>query len=307
VKNQKGRNNMAKVKLKSIKLPNGETLGYREREGGDKIVLLVHGNMVSSKHWDLVLEHMDETYKLYAVDLRGHGISSYNKPIDSLKDFSEDLKLFVDLLGLKKFSLVGWSMGGGVSMQFAANHSNYVDKLVLLASVSTRGYPFYKVDEYGQPILTERLKTKEEIAQDTARYIPITNAYKNRDKEFLRQLFNLTMYTHNQPSPDRYEAYLEDVLTQRNLLDVYYALIHFNISHHHNGIVEGTGEVDFITSPTLVIWGENDLIVTKPMQEEILEDLKVVEKFTILPNTGHSPFIDNLEGFLKELYSFLGT
>jgi pimeloyl-ACP methyl ester carboxylesterase len=294
-----------KVELKSVKLPNGETLGYREREGGDKVVLLVHGNMISSKHWDLVFENMDETYKLYALDLRGQGVSSYNKPINSLKDFSEDVKLFVDALGLQKFSLVGWSMGGGVSMQFAADYPHYVEKLVLLASLSTRGYPLYKVNENGQPVWTERLKTKEEIAQDTARSVPISNAYKNKDKEFLRQLFNLTMYTHNQPSPERYEAYLDDVLTQRNLLDVYYAMNRFNISRKHNGLVEGTGEVERITAPTLIIWGENDLIVTKTMQEEIVEDIGENATVTVLPDAGHSPLVDNLEGLLKEVENFL--
>jgi pimeloyl-ACP methyl ester carboxylesterase len=296
---------MRKVELKSVKLPNGETLGYREREGGDKVVLLVHGNMISSKHWDLVFENMDETYKLYALDLRGQGVSSYNKPINSLKDFSEDVKLFVDALGLQKFSLVGWSMGGGVSMQFAADYPHYVEKLVLLASLSTRGYPLYKVNENGQPVWTERLKTKEEIAQDTARSVPISNAYKNKDKEFLRQLFNLTMYTHNQPSPERYEAYLDDVLTQRNLLDVYYAMNRFNISRKHNGLVEGTGEVERITAPTLIIWGENDLIVTKTMQEEIVEDIGENATVTVLPDAGHSPLVDNLEGLLKEVENFL--
>jgi pimeloyl-ACP methyl ester carboxylesterase len=296
---------MGKIELKSVHLPNGETLGYRERKGGDKVVLLVHGNMISSKHWDLVFENMDESYKLYAVDLRGQGISTYNRRIDSLKDFSEDLKMFVDELGLQRFSIIGWSMGGGVSMQFASNYPDYVERLVLLASVSTRGYPFYQLDKYGQPILTERLKTKEEIAKDTRRTIPVLTAYKNRDKEFLRQLFNLTMYTHKQPSEERYDAYIDDVLTQRNLLDVYYALNRFNISLQHNGLVEGTGEAGCIHVPTLVIWGENDLVVTKKMQEEIVEDIGKNATFTILPNAGHSPLVDNLEGLLKEVENFL--
>jgi pimeloyl-ACP methyl ester carboxylesterase len=113
------------------------------------------------------------------------------------------------------------------------------------------------------------------------------------------------MYTRNQPSPERYEAYLDDVLTQRNLLDVYDAMNRFNISRKHNGLVEGTGEVERITAPTLIIWGENDLIVTKTMQEEIVEDFVDIAKFAILPNTGHSPLVDNLEGLLKELDHFL--
>ncbi|EIJ78299.1 3-oxoadipate enol-lactonase, alpha/beta hydrolase fold family protein [Bacillus methanolicus PB1] len=71
------------------------------------------------------------------------------------------------------------------------------------------------------------------------------------------------------------------MLTQRNLLNINFSLIHIN-SHHHYGVIEGTGEADYITSPTLVILGGSDLIVTKSLQEEILEDLKVVEKIYYL-------------------------
>ncbi|AMX83411.1 3-oxoadipate enol-lactonase [Geobacillus subterraneus] len=296
---------MKHVELKSVILPNGETIGYREREGGEKPVLLVHGNMVSSMHWDVLFERMDEVYKLYAVDLRGQGISTYNRPIQSLKDFSEDIKQLLDTLGLKKVSLVGWSMGGGVCMQFAADYPDQVEKLVLLASVSTRGYPFYKVDEQGQPILTQRLRTKEEIARDPLRSIPITDAYRKKDKHFLRQLFNVTMYVCHQPSPERYEAYLDEVLKQRNLLDVYYALNYFNISHFDNGLTDGSGEVDRITAPTLVVWGEHDVVVTKNMQDEIVHDFRGRAKFTVLPNAGHSPFTDNPNELLQQLQSFL--
>ena len=134
---------MAQVYLKKVELPNGETLGYREREGGHELVVLVHGNMTSSKHWDILLEQMPEEYKLYALDLRGFGSSTYHQPINSLKEFSDDLKLFVDALQLRDFTLVGWSTGGGVSMQYSADYPEHVKKLVLLASASTRGYPFY--------------------------------------------------------------------------------------------------------------------------------------------------------------------
>src|SRR3954452_2341820 len=87
---------MVSVTMKEVILPNGETLAYRERDGGELKVLLIHGNMTSSKHWDIVLDRMDAKYKLYAVDLRGFGNSSYKNPIMSIKDFSDDVKLFVD-------------------------------------------------------------------------------------------------------------------------------------------------------------------------------------------------------------------
>jgi len=39
-----------KVQYKQVDLPNGERISYREREGGEKKLLLIHGNMTSSKH-----------------------------------------------------------------------------------------------------------------------------------------------------------------------------------------------------------------------------------------------------------------
>lgn len=42
------------IHLKNVSLANGETLGYREREGGTEHLLLTHRNMTSSKHWDVL-------------------------------------------------------------------------------------------------------------------------------------------------------------------------------------------------------------------------------------------------------------
>ena len=100
------------IKLKEVNLPNNETLGYRIRKGGDKTLLLIHGNMTSSKHWDIFMENFNEDYTIIAPDMRGFGISTYNNTIDSISEFAEDLELFVQTLKLEKFDLMGWSTGG---------------------------------------------------------------------------------------------------------------------------------------------------------------------------------------------------
>src|SRR5690625_2557204 len=166
-----------KSELKKQKLCNGETLGYRERPGGEEVLLLIHGNQASSLQWEVLFENLDSLYKVYAVDLRGFGTSTYHTAIESMKDFSEDLKLFVDELGLDNFYLMGWSNGGGVAMQFAANYADYVQKLILLASLSTRGYPIYKSSE-----AEFRLKTKDEILNDQD-LKPVLEAINNRRSE----------------------------------------------------------------------------------------------------------------------------
>ncbi|MEC1721774.1 alpha/beta hydrolase [Schinkia azotoformans] len=290
------------ISLKTVMLANGETLGYRERDGGDRVLLLIHGNMTSSKHWDLVMEALPENFKVYAVDLRGFGISTYYKPIETIKDFSDDVKQFVDALALEYFSICGWSTGGAVAMQFTVDYPKAVNKIILLASASTRGYPFYSVNAFGQQV---RLTKKEEVLKDFTKAIPVLRAYQNRDKLFLRNMWDFVIYNNNKPNSARYEEYLEDMLTQRNLVDVYQALNLYNISGVPNGINEGTNQAKNINVPTLVLWGENDLVVSEKMTKEIVEDLGENATLKVLRNCGHSPLVDGLDQLVNEMVTFL--
>lgn len=293
------------VILNQVNIPNGETIGYRYRKGGEKILLLIHGNMTSSKHWDIFIDALDPKYTVYAPDLRGFGISTYNTPINSLDDFKEDLKLFVDEIGIKKFSLIGWSTGGGVCMVFAADYPEHVEKLVLLESVGTHGYPIFKKDVTGKPIIGEFLKTKEEIVQDPIQVLPILSAYKNKDKEMLKRIWEATIYTHNKPDDAKYEEYLEDMLTQRNLVDVDYALATFNISNEFNGVKHGDNRASKIKCPTLILWGENDSVVPRQMALDIKADIGNNATLIYLEKCGHSPLIDDLEQLVKVVENFL--
>src|SRR5690606_21246399 len=103
----------------------------------------------------------------------------------------------------------GWSTGGGVIMYFAIDYPEYVDKLILVESVGIKGYPMFRKDEKGHPILGEFLKTKEEIANDPVQVIPILNAYRDKNRDFLRIVWDSAIYTFNKPSEERYEKYLD--------------------------------------------------------------------------------------------------
>ncbi|MEK4078640.1 MULTISPECIES: intracellular short-chain-length polyhydroxyalkanoate depolymerase [unclassified Solibacillus] len=291
--------------LANVELSNGETLTYRKREGGDELVLLVHGNMTSSKHWDLLMESMDERFTIYAVDMRGFGESTYNKRITSIKDFSDDIKLFVDALELKNFTIIGWSTGGNVAMQFCADYPDYSKKLVLFASGSTRGYPFYSSNADGTPDLTKRLATIEQIEQDPVKTIPMQQMYDTKNRDGLKFVWNSVIYTQNQPDEARYEQYVDDMLTQRNLADVYHALNTFNISAVDNVVARGTNQVKDIHIPTFVLYGDRDFVVTGAMTTEIIEDFAGQAQIMKLANCGHSPLVDCLDETKEAIEEFI--
>ncbi|MFC4023308.1 alpha/beta fold hydrolase [Oceanobacillus longus] len=295
---------MIEVALKKVTLSNGESIAYREREGGKEVVILVHGNMTSSVHWDLVIENLSPNYKVYAVDLRGFGESSYESPIAAIKDFSDDLKLYVDELQLKNFALVGWSLGGTVCQQFCADYPSYCNRLFLLASGSSRGYPFYPLGEDGLPDINNRPKTLDQI-MDGDKTKMVQTAYDTLNYDFLKQVWDMSIYVNNQPDEERYQKYLEDMTTQRNLAECYHALNTFNISDGHNGLVAGENRVKDITIPVMIAWGEHDMVVTKQMTDELIEDFGDQAVNKELQGCGHSPLIDDLEQLLQTMEDFL--
>ncbi len=139
---------------------------------------------------------MQNQYHIYAIDLRGFGQSTYHRPIDSLRDFADDVKLWINELQLKEFSLMGWSMGGGVAMEFVASHKELVKNLILVESVGMKGYPIFKKDVNGQPIVSTLLKTKEEIAQDPVQIVPVLEAIKKDEQALLPNVMEyVNLYT----------------------------------------------------------------------------------------------------------------
>lgn len=293
------------VKFKKLNLNNGEQLAYRERSGGKQIIVLVHGNMTSSKHWDLLLESLPKKYKIYAPDLRGFGGSSYKSRINSLHDFAQDLKCFFDKLNLKNIILIGWSTGGGVAMDFTADNPEYIEKLILLESVGTKGYPIYKKDKNGKPIPGELLSTKEEIANDPVQVMPILDAYKNKDKKTMKMIWNNTIYTDNKPQPEKYNEYIEDMFTQRNLVDVDYALVHFNISNQETKLEKPEKKAQKINVPTLILYGDKDKVVSEQMAHDIDNDIGSNSKLVYLKGCGHSPLVDDLKQLKRKIINFI--
>ncbi|WP_302080428.1 alpha/beta fold hydrolase [Salinibaculum rarum] len=288
---------------KPVDLPNGERIAYREREGGEIPLVLLHGNMSSSAHWDVVFERMDDRFALYAMDIRGFGDSSYENPADSIAEFAEDVPLFADAVGLDDFHLWGWSAGSAIAMQVAADVPDRVRRLVLMAPPSTQGLPVFEKDENLQPTETV-LTSREELANDPVSVAPVLSALETSDAETMKEIWSQAIFVNEVPDQDRFDRYIEETLQQRCLLDIDYALVHFNISTEDNGIEPGTGEVTNIDSPTLVLRGEDDLVVSREMSERVTRDIEDA-RYVELEGCGHAPTVDDPERLLSDVEAFL--
>jgi pimeloyl-ACP methyl ester carboxylesterase len=107
-------------------------------------VLFVHGNVSSSLFWQPTMLALPEQYRPLAVDLRGFGETD-PEPVDAtrgLGDYADDLAALIEVLGLAPVHLVGWSMGGGVVLQYLAERlgTHGAASVTLVAPVSPFGF-----------------------------------------------------------------------------------------------------------------------------------------------------------------------
>ncbi|MGW2514143.1 alpha/beta fold hydrolase [Streptomyces scopuliridis] len=111
------------------------------KDGGEPVVF-IHGNVSSSAFWRTTLTTLPDRYRPIAVDLRGFG-GTDPLPVDAtrgLRDYADDLAALLTALKVDRVHLVGWSLGGGVAMQYLRDHPAAVRSLTLVNPVSPYGF-----------------------------------------------------------------------------------------------------------------------------------------------------------------------
>ncbi len=117
-----------------------ERIGDDAAAPADHTVVLIHGNVSSSLFWQELMQDLPSDLRVIAIDLRGFG-GTESLPVDAtrgVRDFSDDVHATLQALGIETAHFVGWSMGGGVVMQYALDHPTL--SLTLQAPVSPYGF-----------------------------------------------------------------------------------------------------------------------------------------------------------------------
>jgi pimeloyl-ACP methyl ester carboxylesterase len=112
---------------------HGHRVSYRTA-GSGPVVLLIHGIAGTSEQWADVAPVLAEDYTVVAPDLLGHGNSA--KPIGdySLGAYAVSLRDLLIVLGQRRATVVGHSLGGGIAMQFAYEYPVFCERLVVVSS-----------------------------------------------------------------------------------------------------------------------------------------------------------------------------
>jgi pimeloyl-ACP methyl ester carboxylesterase len=101
-------------------------------EGKGKEILCVHGITANSRFWDCMASALAPHHRVIAMDLRGRGLSEKPPTGYSIKHHCKDIAALMDDQGLERPVVMGHSLGAFISLVFAAQYPERVDRLILV-------------------------------------------------------------------------------------------------------------------------------------------------------------------------------
>jgi len=119
---------------------NGVDLWYSDSGGGGPVLLFHHGYTGNKLSWAGVPERFTADHRVVVMEARGVGASA--RPDDdsyTMAQFVADIIAMLDHLGIDTCTYIGHSMGGGIGYLLALDHADRIDRLVLVAPISSGG------------------------------------------------------------------------------------------------------------------------------------------------------------------------
>jgi len=148
-------------------------------------VVLHHGNSKNTKLWYAWVPLLARQYRVIRLDARGFGRSTVPpEGYDwSLSNFGTDMLKLLDHLGLEKVHLIGETVGGTISVQFAYDHPERLHTL----TTCTSPYKFVGIDTY---LASHKLVSEEGVGawvRQTADAVVATRRFARRQERWFRR------------------------------------------------------------------------------------------------------------------------
>ena len=249
---------------------------------GRHALLLVHGSRLHAHVWNDFSRRFKDRFHIVAVDQRGHGDSGWcSRQNYDLEDFYQDLRAVVQARQLKRFTLIGHSLGGRVSMLYAHRHPEDLERLVLVDITPGRPKGFENAD---MSRVTETPSPRDFASHEQAAgYLGdlLLRAPKHLVEESVR-------YGMRELSPGRYTWKYDPALL-----------------HRRRPSPPGLWDmVSSIPTPTLLQYGSLSQVVTPELAKRLAESMPrcTVER---IDDAGHALFTDQPDAFAASVERFL--
>ena len=256
-------------------------------------MILVHGGLDHARNWDWVARDLRERFHVYALDLRGHGNSSWAPGASySIGEHVLDLSALIDIIDDFPIYLVGHSLGGSIVLHYAGVFPERVRKVVAIEGLGPPPtHPIFKPASQRLRGWIDRIR---EIEQREPRSYPNLEAAVARMKEANPHLTDevarhLTLHGTNWNADGSLIWKFDN-----------YARAFAPYGHNVDDVREILGQ---ITSPVLLFSG----MESWAGDPEADGRAKAIKNYRLVrvPAAGHWVHHDQLEVFLSETRRFL--
>lgn len=269
---------------------HGHDVRYR-MAGSGPVLLLVHGMAGSSATWQPVMERLGQNFTVVVPDLPGHGKSDKPRGDYSLGAYASFLRDLLDHLELDAATVVGQSLGGGITMQFAYQYPERCERLVLVGSGGLG-------DEVSGLLRALAFPGVEYVLP--AAFVPVIG-------DIVNGFTNLVGKIGLRPSPEvvqMWAAYssLTDPETRTAFLQTLRSVV-----DHRGQRVSAMDKLYLAAQiPTLIAWGDNDRII--PVQHAYdAHEAIAGSRLEIFEGSGHFLHAEEPERFARLLQDFVAT
>ena len=269
---------------------HGHRAIYRIAGSGPPVVL-IHGMVNSSRHWESVALRLADAYTVIAPDLIGHGDSATPRGDYSLGAHAASIRDLLTAIGIEKATIVGHSLGGGVAMQFFYQFPQRTERLVLVSSggLGHEVSPLLRGAALpgATPLLA--LATRPRVL---AALLHTSERLQRRGSGKAVYLRAIARALQPLKEPGARQAFLQ---TLRSVIDV------------RGQRVSARDRLYLLSAmPTLIVWGGRDHTIPLSHGRQTHEAVPG-SRFEILPRAAHFPHLEDPEGLAAVLRDFLET
>ena len=263
---------------------------FYEVRGEGRPLILIHGVWASHEWWRWLVPALAHNYYVITPDIRGHGQSSPLKSAYTVNGFAKDLDLLLQSMGIHEVVLVGWSMGGIISMQYGLNYPSKVKALILIA---TRGHRNPKLK---RRIILQYLQARLSLLMD----FTAPRKYDRASGGFPGQKIWLEREVEKMLSPEASKEVQRWVMSdiRNNPRENYFQAAR---SIWNWGAGDRLKEIE---APTLIMVGDKDTR-TPPRFSRLLHDAIPNSRLVIVEDAGHCLPLEQPQRVDEEIQEFL--
>ena len=264
---------------------HGSTVNYVDvGEGEGEPVVFVHGLGGQWQNWLENLPRVGQERRVIALDLPGHGLSQMPRAEISISNYARCVEALCQHRDLGRTIVVGNSMGGFVSSEVAIRYPERVERMMLVSAAGISSANVYRAPA----LLTGR------VAAAITAYTAARHRQMARRPVTRHIALSLVARHPSRLAPDlAWESMLKGVGKPG-----------FQDALRANLVYDFRDRLPEISCPTLIVWGEDDSIISVRDAAEF-ERLIPDSRKLVLEDTGHVPMLERPSAFNDVLTDFL--